>query len=496
MKLTRKLTLALTLIGSVVLVLSALLEMRLDWQRAQAESREEHLLLGRVVNGAVARAARFEGTEQALFHLDEANRFQERVHVRWVWLDAPEGSSFAPLLPASALQRVRKGEEVFAETDAATTPTFVSYSPLSLEGRPGAIELTGSLGSRQEQLQRGVALVTSGTLVLALVFFLVAAAIGRRLVGRPIEALTGLAERIGGGDLEARVTLPDSDELGQLATVLNGMALSLQRARTALLEESRGRLAALEQLRHSERINTVGKLAAGVAHELGTPLGVISLQAQTLAAGEGDLSEARAGAGVIAQQAAAMAKIVRQLLDFARRREPHRQSQPLEPLVASSLTVLRSMAQQQGVALVFAPSGAHLVDVDATQVQQVISNLVLNAVQASSSGAQVLLSVDEAEATPPPELSMARGPWVRLTVADTGAGIASEILPHIFEPFFTTKDIGEGTGLGLSVSWGLVRDHGGWLTAESIPGKGSTFCVYLPGEASHPGKADVERSSP
>ncbi len=108
----------------------------------------------------------------------------------------------------------------------------------------------------------------------------------------------------------------------------------------------------------------------------------------------------------------------------------------------------------------------------------------------------MLLSVDEAEATPPPELSMARGPWVRLTVADTGAGIASEILPHIFEPFFTTKDIGEGTGLGLSVSWGLVRDHGGWLTAESIPGKGSTFCVYLPGEAPRPGQADVERSSP
>jgi signal transduction histidine kinase len=481
-QLTRRLTIALTLIGVAVLGLSALLEMRLDWQRAQDESREEHVLLGRVLNGAVARSARFEGIEQALFHLDEANRYQQRVHVRWVWLDAPEGSSFAPLLPASSLEPVRAGHEIFGELDAVSSPTFVSYSPLALDGRPGAIELTGALGSRQQHLQRGVVLLTGGTLVLAVFFFLAATAIGRRLVGTPVEALSRMAERVGKGDLDARVALERPDELGRLASVLNGMAASLQRARAELLEESQARLATVEQLRHSERINTVGKLAAGVAHELGTPLGVVSLQAQSIASGEGDLAEAQAGARVIAQQASAMARIVRQLLDFARRRAPERQPQPLEAVVATTLEVLRPVAQPKGIELHFEPAGPHVVNVDSTQIQQVVTNLVVNAVQASPEGAAVTLNVDEVEAAAPADLGGARGQFVRLTVRDQGAGITPEALPHVFEPFFTTKDVGEGTGLGLSVSWGLVRDHGGWMTAESEAGKGATFAVFLPTE--------------
>ncbi|GMU60134.1 MAG: two-component sensor histidine kinase [Myxococcaceae bacterium] len=482
MNLTRRLTFALTLIGCGVLVLSALLEMRVDWQRAQDESHEAHVLLGRVLNGAVSRSARFEGLEQALFHLDEANRYQQRVHVRWVWLDAPEGSSFAPLLPASALDPVREGHELFAELDSVASPTFVSYSPLALGGRPGAIELQGALGSRQEHLQRGVLLVASGTIALALLFFLAASAIGRRLVGRPVEALMRMAERVGKGDLDARVALKRPDELGRLAEVLNGMAVSLQRARAALVEESRARVAALEQLRHSERSSTVGKLAAGVAHELGTPLGVISLQAQSIAAGEGGLDEARADARVIDQQAKAMARIVRQLLEFSRRHPPERQPQPLEPVVSTALEVLRPVAQPKGVELRFQPAGAHVVNVDAAQVQQVVTNLVVNAVQASAAGQVVTLALDETEATAPADAGGAHGRWVRLVVKDEGAGIKPEALPHVFEPFFTTKDVGEGTGLGLSVSWGLVREHGGWMTAASEPGKGATFTVYLPVE--------------
>jgi two-component system, NtrC family, sensor kinase len=478
--LTRRLTLALTLIGCAVLMASALLETFLDLQRAKEESREEHKLLGRVLNGAVARAARFEGTEQALFHLDEANRYQQRVHVRWVWLDAPLGSSFAPLLPAASLEVVRDGRELFVEIDSAASPTFVSYSPLALEGRPGAIELTGSLGARQEHLQRSAFLVAGSTAALALLFFLATTAIGRQLVGKPVTALSQFAERVGKGDLNARVELERPEELKRLATVLNEMVASLQRARVELVGESQQRLKMLEQLRHLERINTVGKLAAGVAHELGTPLSVISLQAKSIAKGEEDLAQARTGAQLIAQQTEAMSRIIRQLLDFARRKTPERQLQPIEPIITVSVEVLRPVAQQKGVELVFQPRGSHRVDADATQLQQVIANLVLNAVQASARGGRVVIELQETEATPPPDLGSGPGRWLQLTVTDTGAGITPENLARVFEPFFTTKELGEGTGLGLSVSWGLVRDHGGWMTAISEPGKGSVFSVFLP----------------
>ncbi len=484
MTLTRRLTLALTLIGCAVLMASALLETWLDLQRAKDESQEEHKLLGRVLNGAVARAARFEGTEQALFHLDEANRYQQRVHVRWVWLDAPLGSSFTPLLPADSLEPVREGHELFIELDTPGAPTFVSYSPLALEGRHGAIELTGTLGARQEYLQRSAMLVAGSTAALALLFFLATTAIGRQLVGKPVAALSQFAERVGKGDLDARVDLDRPEELKRLAAVLNEMVASLQRARAELVGGSQQRLKMLEQLRHSERLNTVGKLAAGVAHELGTPLAVISLQAKSIAKGEEDLAQSRAGAQLIAQQTETMTRIIRQLLDFARRKTPERQQQPLEPIVTTSVEVLRPVAQQKQVELVFRASGAHVVEADATQLQQVIANLVLNAVQATARGGRVTLEVMATEATPPPDLGGEQGRWLQLTVTDTGSGIAPEDLARVFEPFFTTKEVGEGTGLGLSVSWGLVRDHGGWMTASSEPGKGATFCVFLPVGAS------------
>ena len=478
--LTGRLTLALTFIGFAVLVASAMLETWLDIERANDESREEHKLLGRVLNGAVARSGRFEGTEQALFHLDEANRYQKRVHVRWVWLDAPLGSSFAPLLPAASLEPVRDGHELFAELDTAASPTFVSYSPLTLEGRSGAIELTGTLGTRQEHLQRSAALVTGATAALALFFFLATTAIGRQLVGKPVAALSRFAERVGQGDLNARVTLARPQELERLAAVLNEMVASLQRARAELVAEAQQRLEMLEQLRHSERLNTAGKLAAGVAHELGTPLSVISLQAKAIAKGEEDLAQARTGAQLIAQQTEAMTRIIRQLLDFARPKTPQRQMQPLETIAKASVDVLRSVAQQKNVELVFQPSGTHLVNADRDQLQQVIANLLVNAVQASSADGRVTVSVVETEVTPPPELGGQKGRWVLLTVADTGSGIAPENLARVFEPFFTTKEVGGGTGLGLSVSWGLIRDHGGWMTASSQPGAGATFSVYLP----------------
>jgi signal transduction histidine kinase len=135
---------------------------------------------------------------------------------------------------------------------------------------------------------------------------------------------------------------------------------------------------------------------------------------------------------------------------------------------------------QQQVSLRLSPTGGTgQVRMDEAQVQQVIANLLLNAIQAMPKGGRVDIALDQVRASPPGGASGQRD-YVRLVIADEGGGIPPESLPRIFEPFFTTKDVGDGTGLGLSVCQGIVEEHGGWIEVDSQVGKGSRFSVYLP----------------
>src|SRR5690606_32144045 len=119
------------------------------------------------------------------------------------------------------------------------------------------------------------------------------------------------------------------------------------------------------------------------------------------------------------------------------------------------------------------------VEADAGQVQQALANLALNAIQASPAGAVVGIALARRRVRPPSDLGGPEAEFEAITVSDRGPGIAEEHLPHVFEPFFTTKDVGEGTGLGLAVAYGIVREHGGWIDVESRTGEGSRFTLFL-----------------
>ena len=119
-------------------------------------------------------------------------------------------------------------------------------------------------------------------------------------------------------------------------------------------------------------------------------------------------------------------------------------------------------------------------DIDAGQIQQALANLVVNGIQAMATGGRLTVSIAQVEAHPPADVGGASAVFARVAVEDKGKGIPPDLVPRIFEPFFTTKDVGEGTGLGLSVAYGIARDHGGWIAVDSTPGKGSRFELYLP----------------
>jgi signal transduction histidine kinase len=176
-----------------------------------------------------------------------------------------------------------------------------------------------------------------------------------------------------------------------------------------------------------------------------------------------------------------MTRIIRQLLEFARRRDPHKERHDVAAVARHGLELLRPLAQKRGVALSLDDQGGSCeTRIDAVQIEQALTNLVVNAVQAMTTQGDVSVAVRREQRRPPADHGGPQGEWIAVQVSDSGRGIAPEHLPRVFEPFFTTKDVGEGTGLGLSVAYGIVRDHGGWIEVQSEPGKGSTFTLFLP----------------
>ncbi|KFE72208.1 sensor histidine kinase [Hyalangium minutum] len=480
MKLARKITLALTLLAIVVIAVLEVFEVRRELARSELDMRHDHRLLGHTLAGSIGKAWSQAGEQEALMLLDQANRFQDQIHLRWVWLDAGSARSLPSDMPPGLLTALRSGRDSW-RVDASVTPgVLYTYMPVLVGGRLGAIELSESLIQQQQHLRTAVVGATVATGVIAVAFLMAAMAMGRRLVGYPVQQLVDLAHRIGEGNLEARVQLHQKDELSTLGTAMNRMGEMLQKAREDIAVEMAGRLAALEHLRHADRLNTVGKLASGVAHELGTPLNVVLGRSKMISSGEAEGDEVRECAQIISQQAQHMTHIIRQLLDFARRRPPERAPEDLGQLTARTLSLLRPLAAKRGVNLLSEVPEAWVLEVDAGQLQQVLTNLVVNGVQASKPSTTVRIRAADVRATPPPDVGGPEAEWTRLEVEDEGEGIAPDVLPHIFEPFFTTKDVGEGTGLGLAVSYGLVRDHGGWIDVRSEQGRGSCFSIYLP----------------
>ena len=413
-----------------------------------------------------------------------------RVPVRWVALDVPQTDPRAVDLPPAMVATLRQGQSVHTIRGSGSSAQLFVYRPFAGQTPVhDLVEASEPLASMHERGRRRLLgiLIESG--VILLLGGVAALVLGVRVIARPVQELVAQARRIGAGDLSRRPQLAGHHELSELAVEMNLMCDRLVAARDELAIESVAKLAALEQLRHADRLATVGQLASGVAHELGTPLNVVGGYAKMISAAEGTRDEDRDGARIIAEQAARMTAIIRQLLDFSRGAKPQLQTGDLAAVVGRSVTMLAHLAGERQVELHLRPTPrAARVLMDEGQMQQVITNLVLNAIQAMPSGGRVDIEIDDARPSRPGQHPSQRS-CVRLSIADQGVGIAPDALAHIFEPFFTTKDVGEGTGLGLSVCHGIVQEHSGWITVDSTLGKGSRFSVYLPSVQDSAGRA-------
>jgi PAS domain S-box-containing protein len=241
--------------------------------------------------------------------------------------------------------------------------------------------------------------------------------------------------------------------------------------------EVRERLEA--QLRQSRKLESLGRLAGGVAHDFNNRLLIIMCYAEALRAGlprDGTLAHA---AAMVLESAQRSADLTRQLLAFSRRQVLKPQAFDLNQTVEGMRKLLARVIGED-IELLTVLGAKFPVFADAGQIEQVILNLALNARDAMPNGGRLLAETRDVHLAPGESQQAAPGDYVALIVEDTGTGISSDVLPHVFEPFFTTKEVGAGTGLGLSTVEGIVRQSEGCVSVESEPGKGTRFTVLLP----------------
>ncbi|MCK4792320.1 MAG: cache domain-containing protein [Desulfobacteraceae bacterium] len=315
--------------------------------------------------------------------------------------------------------------------------------------------------------KRAIAMFLGITLVGMIVALIVSNFLARGIL-QPIRDLVSASGRWAKGDFDYQVNITQKDEIARLEETFNFMASSLKERDDKLREYTD------QQIMKSERLATIGQLAAGVAHEINNPLGTISLYAQMVLDELGEDSDScRESIAVVMKQTNRAGRIVKDLLEFARQSEPEMRMLNINDVLTKAIAITTHPAELQNIRLL-TDLTPELPDIqgDSDKLQQVFVNIIVNALQAMPEGGTLTVRTRMTEDSG----------FVEIEISDTGCGIPQEHLSKLFDPFFSTKRTGEGTGLGLSVTIGIVQKHSGTIDVKSKVGEGSTFIIRLPAE--------------
>jgi two-component system NtrC family sensor kinase len=393
------------------------------------------------------------------------------------------------LLSAEVYNRVNLNKEKWVDRAFVVNDWyFTAYEPIfDLSGSVIGSLYVGMLEQPHTALKKKVGLLFAGVLLAGSLFGLAVSGYIGNLLSRPIRELKGLVQRFSAGERDLRIETSSGDEIGELAEEFNSMTAALRQREYAIIQLNRGleakvqeRTAELEaknqlllktqgELVKAEKLAAVGELAAGVAHEINNPMAIIRGNAEILLMELQNGHPSREEAEIIAQQVVRVESIVGDLLTFARHRRKAIKPVAVDRVLEEILQQVKHHVALDGIEVKCEYGmGGTEINGDENQLRQVFTNLIVNAVQSMASGGNLTVRtfIDN-------DASICRA-----EIEDTGNGIPPEQVKDIFTPFFTTRQT--GTGLGLSVSYGIIKDHGGNIDVTSKCGEGSLFRVILP----------------
>ena len=341
-----------------------------------------------------------------------------------------------------------------------------AYEPIQdVKGEIIGILYVGILEEKFIDMRNGAIIMFVGIALAGMIIALIVSSFLARGVLQPIKRLIFASQQWAAGNLDYRAETTAKDEIAELTETFNTMASSLKERDERLKEQAH------QQIMKSERLATLGQLAAGVAHEINNPLGAVLMYAHLSMEELEAADPRRRNLEKVVRESTRCKNIVRGLLDFARQSEPNIEESDVNEILKRTLSLLENQPLFQNIRITAALSASlPSAMMDGGQIQQVCTNIILNAAEAMAGEGELTVA----------SRTTADGQWIEIEFTDTGCGIPRENLEKIFDPFFTTKEVGRGTGLGLAVSFGIIARHKGTIAVKSEPGKGTTFIVRLP----------------
>jgi two-component system, NtrC family, sensor kinase len=486
MKLFYKVYLFLILVLILILAAAGLISYHREVSLFNDDMEKDAILIGQVMSGMIEHTIQKSGRDMALKLILDANSKEHSIHIRWVDLGPAAIGMYAPTVSLKKIERVFQGEtaSLTMEKNGGGLYRFTYIPILTDTDSHFAIELSESLSPLKKYIRNSVLHL----IIMAVLLFLTSGALlwfqFQKWIHQPLVRFIDKSRRIGQGDLTPDLVVIGRDEFAELGETLNSMCKELHDSWEELRLENERRIEAIEQLRHAERLATLGRLSAGMAHEFGTPLNVIYGRSKLIRSGKLERVDVIESARIIGEQAEKIIKIMQNLLDFARRRKPNRSLQNMAVVVQRVIEMLSPEASKAKVALqIIKKEDIPLISVDPLQIQQVLTNLLINGIQAMTGGGRLEVELEILNKQHPEKKDRNRD-YLAIHIEDEGRGILPENIAHIFEPFFTTKEVGSGTGLGLSIAYGIIQEHDGWIEVDSTPNKGTCFKIYLPVEVS------------
>jgi len=424
----------------------------------------------------------FKGEKYKGHDIGTATLFQDDLRIATNVLDDQGNRAVGTRVSREVKEAVLdRGETYVGRAFVVTAWYITAYRPIKdIAGRTIGMLYVGMLERPYVDLRNRVMATFAGIAALCALFILGLLSFVARRITRPLAVMVEATDKIAQGDLRHRVDLKGQDEIGQLARAFNRMTDELSLAHEDLTqwgqtlerrveERTRELRETQDQLVVSEKLASLGKMAAGVAHEINNPLTTILINTHLLLERPGRDAEEGETMNLIADETIRCAAIVRGLLDFARLTPSQAAPTDINDVVERTLLLLEKQALVRNIRIEkVLDRTLPPIEVDKNKIQQVFSNLAINACEAMPRGGTLVVAS-----------RMSRdGTLIEITFTDTGVGISKENIPRLFDPFFTTKSF--GTGLGLAVSYGIIRQRGGTILVRSEVGKGTVFTVRIP----------------